>query len=110
MEEIREALQPLALEFLKFLAVVVSVLLINILTILRNSVKDSFIKRKVLNWAINKAIKMEGEAFKDFTNEKKWERLVYHAERVGIKEKDLLRFEAEIMGAVEEYLNYGGDK
>ena len=105
MEEIKEALRPLTVEFFKFLAVVVSVLLINILTIIRNSVKDSFVKKRILKWAVNKAIKMEGKEFEKLTNDEKWKRLVSHAEKVGITEAMLKKFEAEIMGAVESWKN-----
>jgi DNA integrity scanning protein DisA with diadenylate cyclase activity len=105
MEEIKEALHPLMVEFFKFLAVVVSLLLINILTIIRNSVKDSFIKRRILKWAVNKAIKMEGKEFEKLTNREKWQRLVSQAEKIGITEAVLIKFEAEIMGAVEEWRN-----
>jgi hypothetical protein len=105
MEEIKEAFHPVIVELMKFLAIGVSLLLVNILTMLRNNVKDSFLKRKVLKWAINKAIKMESKEFAKFTNDEKWARLVEHAKKLGITEAMLKRFEAEIMGAVEQWKN-----
>jgi hypothetical protein len=115
MAEIKEAFHPVVVEFFKFLTVVVSVLLVNILALLRNSVKDTFLKRKILGWAINKAIKMEDKEFECLTNSEKWARLVRHAEKIGITEAMLLKFEAEIMGAVEQWKNEnklyrGGDE
>ena len=105
MEEIKEALQPVMVELMKLIAVIISVLLVNILTILRNSVKERFVKKRILSWAVAKAIKMEGKEFEKFTNTQKWLRLVEHAEKVGITEAELKRFEADIMGAVENWKN-----
>jgi hypothetical protein len=113
MEEIKEAFQPVVVEFFKFLAVLASLLLINILTILRSKVKDNWVKNKALSWAINKAIKMEGEEFEKFTNSEKWAHLVEGGAKVGITEAMLKSVEASIMGAVEAWKNdnklWGGE-
>jgi len=105
MEEIKQAFNMLVLEVLKFLGLVASILVVNFLTILRNNVKNNIIKRKVLDWAVSKAIKMEGDEFAKFTNTEKWARLVENAAKVGITEDMLKQFESDIIGAVEEWKN-----
>jgi hypothetical protein len=106
VDAIKEAWQPVAVELMKFLAVVVSLLIVNILTILRNRFKDNILKVKILDWAIAKAIKMEGKEFEGWKNSSKWQRLVEHAAKVGITEAMLKKFEAEIMAGVENYKSY----
>jgi hypothetical protein len=104
MEEIKEALQPLIIDALKLLGVIACLLATNILTIIKNKVKHSYIKNKIFDLAVNKALKIEG--LKGLSGNDKWIRLVDVLGKAGIKEKDLLEIEAEVMAKVnEEYKN-----
>lgn len=105
MSGIKEAWQPVIDNFLKFLAVLVVALIMNILTILRNQVKDNIFKRKFLDWAIAKAIKLAKEKSEQLTNSEKWEELVKKAAKLGVTEAMMKKHEAEIMAGVEKWNN-----
>ncbi len=102
---ITDALQSFWAEAFKLLGVVVCLIITKLLGTMTTQVKDSFWKRKILDWAIEKAIKMEDAKFEALTNSQKWERLVEHANKLGITEAILKKFEAEIMAGVEAWKN-----